>query len=488
MQPFITLQNISVRKFEKIVFQHFNWDIHKGQHWAIVGPNGSGKTTLLEALAGKIPFMGGAATYHFLKDNEWIADSLELVTKDYSGNRILQSAAQYYQQRFYAYDSENSPTVWEFLADQMKPIGTIDDASVTLGPPKYTDNEINQAADILKISHLLSRKLMTLSNGETRRVLLTRSFLKQPQAILLDMPFVGLDVASRQILHSVLNHLAETGTTIIITTTSDEIPTCITDTLALSAIEDQETSSIQVNARIHALSQQTDTSFDYAVKMRNVTVSYNDKKVLHTIDWEVKRGEHWAVLGPNGSGKSTLLSLINADNPQGYANDIFLFDRKRGSGESIWDIKSRIGFVSPELHLYFPKQTKVYTAIVSGLFNTDGLYRTPTPEQELLIDDYIHLLNISHLSQKKLDELSTGEQREVLLARALVRNPPLLILDEPCQGLDTSRMRQFRDLINEICLQLNKTLLYVTHYEEEIPSCVTQILSLDAGHATITSR
>ncbi len=486
MQSFITLKNVSVRKYDKVIFQDFNWTIATGQHWAVMGANGSGKSTLLEALAGKIPFIGGHAIYHFLQPNQWIKDSIELVTKDYSGNRILQSAAQYYQQRFHAYDSESSPTVHEFLADQMKPIGTIDDASVQLNPPLYSDKDLEEAAAILRIGHLLDRKLMTLSNGETRRTLLTRSFLKRPKALLLDMPFIGLDADSRQTLHDALNHIAETGTTLIITTTPDEIPTCITSQLTLTdPIPAETTPVLQQEARQHVLSQPDNADFDYAIRMKNVSVSYGGKKVLHDIDWEVKRGEHWAVLGPNGSGKSTLLSLINADNPQGYANDIYLFDRKRGSGESIWDIKSRIGFVSPELHLYFPKETLVHKTVASGLFRTDGLYQSMTCEQEHQVDESLTLLNIHHLAKKQLDQISTGEQRQVLLARALVRNPPLLILDEPCQGLDLPRMHYFRDLVNEICVHLHKTLLYVTHYPQEIPACVTQVLRLTEGCGTI---
>ncbi len=485
MQPFITLQNVSVRKYDKLVIQNLNWTIGKGQHWAVTGANGSGKSTLLEALAGNLSFLKGQATYHFLQPLQSLKDTMELVTRDYSGNRILQSAAQYYQQRFHAYDSENSPTVWEFLADQMKPIGTIDDASVQLKPCIYTDSQIMEAAEGLRIGHLLDRKLMTLSNGETRRTLLTRSFLRQPQVMLLDMPFVGLDVASREILHESLNHLASTGITLILATTADEIPGCITDILPLPSPAPKSIFPTQTGARLPVLSHQTGDEFEVAVRMRDVNVSYNGKRVVQNITWEVKRGERWAILGPNGSGKSTLLSLIHADNPQSYANEIYLFDRRRGSGESIWDIKSRIGFVSPELHLYFPKQMVVYNAVASGFFNTDGLHSALTDEQRERVEEYMKVLNINHLSKKRLSEISTGEQRQVLLARALVRNPPLLILDEPCQGLDTGRIAYFRDLVNEICLQLNKTLVYVTHYEAEIPACVTQVLRLTEGQGVV---
>jgi molybdate transport system ATP-binding protein len=180
--------------------------------------------------------------------------------------------------------------------------------------------------------------------------------------MLLDTPFVGLDVASRAILHEAINAISQHGTHIILVTTPDEIPICITNVFELKkSTETENTQEVNLD---HVLleellaSSTSQDNFEYAVRMRNVNVSYGSKKVLNTLNWEVKRGEKWAVLGPNGSGKSTLLSLINADNPQSYANDFDLFDRKRGSGESIWDIKGKIGFVSPELHLFLPNELK----------------------------------------------------------------------------------------------------------------------------------
>lgn len=488
MQPFISLQDVSVRKYDKLVINHLDWLIGADQHWGITGETGSGKSTLLEALTGKLPFAGGRIVYQCLTENEQIRDVIELVAKDYSDSRILQSAAQYYQQRFHVYDAEESPTVREFLTNRMKPTGTIDESSVRLAPPLYTDEQIADVAGVMRITHLLDCKLMTLSNGETCRTLLTRSFLKQPKALLLDMPFIGLDAEARQILHQALNHIARTGTRIIIATTADQMPTCITDILHLTPAADKTVKQsvvFQESQKIDSSKEEATNNFTYAVQMRNVTVSYADKKVLQHINWEVKRRERWAVLGPNGSGKSTLLSLINGDNPQAYVNDIYLFDRKRGSGESIWDIKSRIGFVSPELHLYFPRQTPVFKAVASGLFNADGLYQSLNPTQYNTVVHYLSLLNISDLAEKQFEALSTGEQRQVLLARALVNNPPLLILDEPCQGLDDHRMHYFRDMISAICLQFNKTLLYVTHYPAEIPACVTKVLRLEAGIATM---
>jgi molybdate transport system ATP-binding protein len=215
--------------------------------------------------------------------------------------------------------------------------------------------------------------------------------------------------------------------------------------------------------------------------MVNTSVVYNGRKVLDGINWEVKKGECWSVSGHNGSGKSTLLSLVNGDNPQAFANEIYLFDRKKGSGESIWDIKHKIGYVSPELHHYFEQGISCFNVVASGLFDTIGLFRQISASQRKTVEGWMELLKIQSFSQRLFSRLSNGEQRRVLLARALVKNPPLLILDEPCQGLDDTVSAGFISLINDICVQLQKTMIYVTHYESEIPPCITHSLKLEQG-------
>ena len=225
----------------------------------------------------------------------------------------------------------------------------------------------------------------------------------------------------------------------------------------------------------------SDASFSTIISMENVSIRYGEKQVLNNVNWTVLPGERWALLGPNGAGKSTLLSLINGDNPQAYANQIVLFDRKRGSGESIWDIKKKIGFVSPELHQYFPAESSCLQVIESGFYDTLGLFRPSNPEKAALALRWMTVLKIEGHARKPLKQVTASTQRLCLLARALVKNPPLLIFDEPCQGLDEQQQRYFKYLLETICSISNTTLIYVTHYQHEIPNVVTQVLRLEEG-------
>jgi molybdate transport system ATP-binding protein len=218
--------------------------------------------------------------------------------------------------------------------------------------------------------------------------------------------------------------------------------------------------------------------FEVAVKMQKVQINYGSKTILHDFTWEVLKGERWAIKGPNGAGKSTLISLITADNPQAYSQDITLFDRKRGSGESIWDIKRKIGYVSPELHLYFKEGGSCFSVVASGLFDTQGLFKRMSEEQIKQVNHWMKVMGISHLKERSFLQISGGEQRMVLITRALVKNPELLILDEPCQGLDRVQTEHLKLVLDYLAENSEMTLLYVSHYDRDIPSCVNQVLEL----------
>lgn len=466
----------------KTILNQVSFTINKGEQWAVTGPSGSGKTTLLKALAGRQLFSGHLT---IIKNNEKLPKKIVLVEQQHYFKNLSNTSHFYYQQRFNSQDAEDAITVEE-------------DLQRIISANTAARNELNYLAGLFDVKKLYTERLIQLSNGENKRLQIVKALLQQPAFLLLDNPFAGLDAESRKTLENILNEVAQKGIHIVMATSAARLPFFITNVLSLSengsyspaTVKAVDWNKIQTKAEtafsfdknlLHELTaNKQNHEFEFAVKMKNVTIKY-DHTILDTINWQVRYGEKWSLSGPNGSGKSTLLSLVNADNPQAYANEIYLFDRRRGTGESIWDIKKKTGFVSPELHLYFEKGTTCFDVAASGLFDTIGLFRKINEQQKLLVTKWMQLLKIEQVKEKFLFQLSNSQQRLVLLARALVKNPPLLILDEPCQGLDEEQTTQFKAIINEICLTGNKTLIYVSHYSSEIPDCVTNFIRLENG-------
>jgi len=317
--------------------------------------------------------------------------------------------------------------------------------------------------------------------------------------LLLDDPLSGLDHESQNNFNHILDTIIKNGVTIIMSGSGHEIPSAITHVATLESgtitrsapiaefFPERETASKLINtAHIDALtSGATPSSYQWIVKMSDITVRYGEHTILNKVNWQVIPGDCWALFGHNGAGKSTLLSLINGDNPQAYANDIILFDKKRGTGESIWDIKSKIGFLSPEMYQYFPTDQSGLQVIESGYYDTQGLFRPSNPTRAAKAMEWMKALQIDTYAYKPLKNMPASVQRLCLLARAVVKTPPLLILDEPCQGLDKEQRIRFNALINVIAKATNMALIYVTHYANELPGCIDKVLTLQKGEVIV---
>ena len=438
---------------------------------AIVGPVGSGKTTLSKALSGRL-FRTGSV--YFKSRTNRVHPSILLVEQQHHFKNRSNMQDFYLQQRFNSADSGDAYTIREELSNEDEEL-----VAYWLG--------------FFMLSHLIDKPLVTLSNGENKRLQLVKSVLRDPDWLILDNPFLGLDAEGREILSACLEKLIENSVQFILINSPAALPACVNRVMYLEegrVTWDGPISTYESFRRVdkfvfnHTVmddlikSAQVYETFQQAVHMNDVTIAYGEKVILSGIHWEVNSGARWALSGPNGAGKSTLLSLITADNPQAYSQDIILFDRKRGTGESIWDIKKRIGYVSPELHVYFREPANVFNVVGSGLFDTLGVYKKISEDQHKRIALWLGVFGISHLSQRMFQQISTGEQRMVLLARALVKNPPLLILDEPCQGLDEEQIHRVKEILNYICSNSQTTLIYVSHYSSDIPDCVNQYFKL----------
>ncbi len=467
--PVLSVNQLSINRSGKKILENISFTVNTGEALAITGPAGCGKTSLGLALTQQLYYQG-TITYH-LPDGSPIA----WVEQQHHFKTLQSTSDLYYQQRFNSYDTEETQTVAESLGHQLE-----------------TDRELIEE---MGIGYLLEEKLIQLSNGENKKLQLLNALLQQPAVLIMDQPFTGLDTSTRQWLNGQVNRLKQSGVLVMVICSKDEIPDC-TDKLiileqgTMKTMEDrlsfQQQPSIATDLTESSIATAIPLSaahpeFDSIIDMEDVTVRYGEKLILDRISWRVLPGECWLLSGPNGAGKSTLLSLVNGDNPQAYANKIHLFGQRRGSGESIWDIKKKTGFLSPELHVYFNAASSGFETVASGLFDTIGLFRQIGPEDTEWVMQWMEVCGVSQLKDKRLFELSTGEQRMLLLARALVKDPPLLILDEPCQGLDPDRKQRLLELTNRVCTVTGKTLVFVSHYEKDVPGCVDRYIRMENG-------
>ena len=433
-----------------------NFQLMEGEQLAIVGDNGAGKSMLVDIITGAHPILddgkGSYIRYDFSpRASQMVYDNIKYITFQdaYNGTE----GYYYYQIR-------------------------------------YNHTEFDD-----------SQQLFLLSSGELRKYQLKKALEGYPRVLILDNPFIGLDVEARRYLAETLKELTSTTDLqlIIVLSKTDDMPDVITHVIEVKdrrvgqkqkkedwkcpvippqvlspekeqaildlPYDDEATASIEVGTQ-------------QVVDFRKVTIQYGERVILKALDWTVMNGERWALTGPNGSGKSTLLSLVCADNPQAYANDIVLFGRKRGSGESIWDIKHHIGYVSPEMHRAFLRDYPAIEVVASGLHDAVGLYKRPRPEQMAICEFWMDVFGVRQYRDVSMLKLSSGEQRLVLLARAFVKDPSLLILDEPLHGLDLMNRRLVKDVIETFCQRRNKTLIMVTHYQEEFPNCIDKTKTL----------
>ena len=415
-------------------------DIRRGEQVALVGDNASGKSRLASVFAGR-----NGAKYITFRDSYGSY-----------GDRNF-----FMQQRWNLFTLEGDPpSVGEALHQ---------DAAESKDPEAAL-RRVEELTTLFSMEPLLDKPLVTLSSGELRKYQLTRALLGGPEILVVDNPYIGLDPRTRGLLTELLTALSGSMTLVLVLSRPAEIPPFITHVIP---VEDGKAG--EKEPREAYLDRVLPPA---VIRLRNVTIRFGERVILNSLNWTVREGEHWALTGANGSGKSTLLSLINADNPQAYAHDIELFGRPRGTGETIWDIKSKIGFVSPELHRAFRQDATALNIVTSGHFDTEGLFRKPSEEQREIARHWMEEFGIGDLAERPFLRLSSGEQRLCLVARAFVKDPPLYILDEPLQGLDEPQRRHVKTLLDRYCGAPGKTLVMVTHYPEEYPGCIDHSLTL----------
>jgi len=427
----------------------FNIDISE-KNWVFLGPNGSGKTVLGKQILEESEKIAGYVSFEKAKeilDEEWKNDETDILNYPDPGR----SASEF------ILESGGSEQLLSKLAVQFH------------------------------FSDLLSRGLKYLSTGEMRKVIIAESLINSPQMIILDEPYDGLDINSRNDLTELLHRLVKDNIQIILLLNRfSEIPDFIenmgylqNNKLILTGETEQILQSDELK-RLHSFHEEMPDSLpspilkdnhlyegEDLVHMNCIRVAYGENIVLNDLNWHLNKGEHWKITGPNGVGKSTLLSLISGDNPQAYANDLILFGMQRGSGETVWDIKKHIGYVSSSLQTDYRVNTSVLLTVISGFYDSIGVYSKYSDMESKKALEWLKLIRLEEKYKQPLHSLSFGEQRMVLIIRAMVKHPPLLILDEPCQGLDELNRLMVLKLIDIIACGSETTILYVTHHRED---------------------
>lgn len=439
--PLIHLQDGVPRHPDHRMAHPVTLDILPGQQVAIVGPNGSGKTRLVEILTGRWPLLGAnEVTYHF-EGSEHLRPSENIKVIQFRDSYGSTDATYYLQQRWNQHDIDESTP----LVD--------------------------------------GRPIISLSSGELRRYQLRQALASHPRLLVIDNPFIGLDDMARRQLTEALDTLIheEHLHVILVVSRMKDVPSFVNRIINvrdLKIVEDGLTCCPVAHRDFSPTPSSSTSPSPPILCFRDVTIRYSNRTILSHLHWTVHRGEHWALSGANGSGKSTLLSLVCADNPQAYACNIELFGRQRGTGESIWDIKRHIGYVSPEMHRAYQRDLPTIDIVASGLHDSVGLYVRPRPEQRETCLAWMQRFGIGHLADRPFLHISSGEQRLCLLARAFVKSPDLLILDEPFHGLDDENRLRATHIIEDYVRDPAVTLIIVSHYADELPACITHQLCL----------
>lgn len=455
-------------KGKELLFKNFEWQIEKNESWAIVGNIGTGKTTLLKLIAGTeyLPLHDGKLILEnslstneiefvsFLDEKKWI------VRKDF-----------YYQQRYYTSFTDEEMKLKDFFE-----LDTID---------KIKYENIIQLTQKYKLDVLYDVPFIQLSNGQKNKSILIKSMQLDCKMLLLDNPFVGIDTESRIEIFKLIDEIISNNKFVIYST---NYPIFTTSTTHVLELKNQETYNLYLKENFpkktnsnkkYANNRTTIKSKRKVIELNDVNISYHEKSILENINWTVFEAEKWAVLGENGSGKSTLLSLLYADHPHAYKNNILLFDEPRNN-KSIWEIKSRIGYLSSEFHLHFIEPLNVFQTVATGFTDTLYFSKNLSAAQDNKIEECLKIFKIEKLKDRLFLNLSFGEQRLVLFVRAIIKKPELLILDEAYQGFDKATIELCNYYLNNI-LPASTTLIFTSHYKEEMPECINKYLYLEKG-------
>lgn len=339
----------------------------------------------------------------------------------------------------------------------------------------------------LAMDHCLDLGYRQLSSGQSRKLTLLQKLIDGATCLIIHNPYDGLDVQSCHELNQVLLHLKDNLIeTILVVNCENDVPECCSHLALIGAgkllhagtmeqirplianfLQPRDTEPAPLTNQ-HSVTNASESPMkDELIRLQNGFASYGENTIFKGLNLTIHAGEHTLITGKNGCGKSTLLDILIGDNPKCYANDLRIFGKQRGSGESIWELKKHMGIVSPTLHREHRVPGNALQVVLSGLYDSIGLYKTVhKPEIETAMR-WLSWLSLSEKSKTPFKRLTFAEQRLVLIGRALIKQPRLLILDEATQGLDDMHRARLLDLLKKIADNNICTILFVSHRQDE---------------------
>lgn len=463
----VELDEVGFTAGRKKLLNHVSFSFPESRCLVITGSNGSGKSLLglllarkVEPTTGRISLCGSCGYVSFERQKALLDEE-----RRRDGSRY--------------FDGSGAETAGRTLYDWI-------DEELT----EYNADYLAELVGRLKLGGADKRGLRYLSSGEFRKAMVCRMLVGEPDILIFDDPYDGLDRESKAVLKTMVEALIREGKKVIFISGRREDFPHLADSMVIldkgillfrgsfTGGMEKWTGLNRTHRDSSVLPYRPPSGTASPIVMRDVRVQYGENIVFDHLNWTVERGENWLITGPNGAGKSTLLSLISGDNPKAFGQDITLFGRKKGSGESVWEIKKRLGHVSGELQMNFRVRSSLLEAVLTGLFDTIGLYDKVKENQIALAREWISLAGLGALERTPFPELSFGEKRMALILRALIKSPELLILDEPCQGLDEKHRNRVVQFCDRIGAMEELTMIYVTHSDYNVPRCLNRHLEL----------
>lgn len=485
---FINMSLVTIQNCHAIFADHFHLNINSLiikplQHTIVLGPNGSGKSALAALVAG---------------EGELVAGQRQISSNNKVTANIAWVSVEKQQALIEAEKQKDCADILDVIAIPTTVEEILFDG---LQPSEIEHTLLTRVTHIFALTDMLQRPFRALSTGETRKLLLAKALLCQPKLLILDEPWDGLDNQACTDFNALLLEISSQTTLVLVLNRLSEVPRFCQQIVLMELgsvqwqiqVDDDLTEQLTHISQLQHMQQQdlalpAKDSDSFAphpldsnaplVKLTNAKVNYAENIVFSGLNWIIQPQQHWQVTGPNGSGKTCLLNLITGDHPQCYVNDIYVFGYQRGSGESIWQIKQYIGYLSNAFHLDYRVNCSLLQVVLSGFYDSIGMYQQATKNQIALAEQWLALMALDKQSARPFQELSFGDQRLVLLARAMVKHPALLILDEPCNGLDDINRLKVLALIDLLAREGSTTLLYVNHHQEDVIPSIKQHLSM----------